>query len=376
MRNVLEIEVLESFGARGRVLNELHQYCSHVFQKMDSIEQPDEANPQIEFYESMLLETNQQGFEVLKKHLVQLQFPVKEGISQTEIYKDVVLRGKSKSGDYEMTLIAPDQIKLIVYSDDLIGKVPVLIVPDKSDFSTIVCALTNKNEPKPIPSSMGAAFIKGINNWSRIHQLKREWLDNNPLGSWSQEFRVNILPCHRLYQDQLIVLSEQPYSNVTAEKLGLAEEVWKSYSVEIRLAHECAHLFTLREYGKMENHIFDELIADYVGITSALGYFDLNWFLHFMGLEDPKSYREGGRFQNYLPNLSNESGKILQKILVAAAQNLYEFDAILTKKNVDSDRRKRIKSICETGLLDLASEFGIKILIDKHATNEMTFSRH
>lgn len=369
------VKLLQYFGAADQTLDELENYCNHSFESNNAQDAQIADGLHIPAYQRYVQEAEIMGaFKTLKAHLVQLQFPIQEGISQTDIYKDVVLRGKSRSIEKGLSLLAPESIDLQVYQDDLIGKVPVLIIPEKKDFDTIVCALTNKNEPKVIPASMGAAFIKGLNNWSRIHDLKNDWVASNPFGSWNEEFRQHILPYPEQYQDQLILLSKQPYSNVQAEMLGLDDESWLSYSIEIRKAHECAHLFTLRQYGKMENHIFDELIADYVGITSALGRFELKWFLHFMGLEDPYVYREGGRFQNYLADLSPESISILREILKSAAQNLSEFDSSLDTNMRSSNRRNLIMAICETGFLPLASAKGPSLLAENYESLEISYS--
>ena len=168
-------------------------------------------------------------------------------------------------------------------------------------------------------------------------------------------------------------IRDRPYSNVVASSLKLDDELWHSHSIEIRRAHECAHMFTLNHYGKMEHHIFDELVADYVGITSILGVFDLTWFLHFMGLEKYPDYRKGGRFQNYVPNLSDESRKMLQSILVRASGNLEKFDSKLGIPNNSKCKRNRIKSLCETSLLVLASDDGLRVLLEKYESFQESF---
>ncbi|MEL6559506.1 MAG: hypothetical protein AAFQ94_15050 [Bacteroidota bacterium] len=364
-------EVLKAFGASEDVLEELLQYFDHSFESKGHIEQAIEDMPQISAYNGYVEEAKNVGaFEALRRQLKQLQLPVRAGMSQTESYKKVVLRGNNNTDSEMLALNAPDNISLEVYEDELIGKIPVLLVPNKEDFALFICALTNKNEPKEVPSSMGALFINGLNNWGRIHRLKEDWISKNPFGNWSEEFKSNVLPNKSLYKDQLIILSEQPYSNVSAENLQLDPTQWKSYSVAIRRAHECAHLFTLQRYGKIKHHLFDELIADYAGITSVLGRFQLEWFLHFMGLENPQQYREGGRFQNYVPGLSDESRQMLQKILVKAAINLANFDETLGAFKSPTCRKSRIQAICETGMLSIASADGVNQLMEKYNSHE------
>jgi hypothetical protein len=74
----------------------------------------------------------------------------------------------------------------------------------------------------------------------------------------------------------------------------------------------------------MQNNLLDELIADCAGITAALGYFNADWFLAFVGLEQYPAYRKGGRLQNYrgVPPLSDGAFTILQRLVYHAAKNL------------------------------------------------------
>ncbi len=307
-------------------------------------------------------------FETLKKYLIQLQFPIQKGISKTEEYINSSLRGKPKLCKSDLMLNQPELIKLEIYKSNIIGKVPVIIVPNDDDFYIIVCALSNKNEPMDYPKSMGASFISGINNWDRINRLKDNWLKNNFIGNWSQEFKENILPKPHLFKDKLIILSTKKYSGVESMSIGVSKNTWKSSSLIIRREHECAHSFTLKHYGCTSNNIHDEIIADYAGITKVLGQFNSEWFLQFIGLENYPNYRRGGRLENYLgqKGLSKEAFDLLKIIVKNAADNISKFDEILGEIKDTIDQLKRIKSICEVDLITMSSSKGIQNLMEKY----------
>ena len=308
------------------------------------------------------------GFNTLKKYLVQLQFPVREGISNTEDYKNVTLKGKQKQSDGFLELNQPNKIYFEVYECSIVGKIPVIIVPNNEDFNTVICALSNKNEPKVLANSMGALFINGMNNWDRIHRLKSNWLEKNPFGNWNREFKTNILPNPHLFKDRFIILSTKGYSGIHSKIVGLSEEAWQSSSLIIRKEHECAHLFTLQYYGSMANNIHDEIIADYVGITKVLGQFNKDWFLRFMGLENFPKYRQGGRLQNYkVPiELSKDAFDGLKILVKKISKNISNFDEVLGKIKISEDYLNRIKSICETDMITMASNKGLDKLIEAY----------
>jgi len=197
---------------------------------------------------------------------------------------------------------------------------------------TLVRALTARNEPAPIPDSMGATMVAGYNNWDRVNQRKRKWQQQHPDDragrGWQRHFRQKIVPAKELYQDRFIILSDGPYSGVAAETLGIDNETWKERSLAIRLEHECTHYFTRRLFGSMRNNLLDELIADYRGITFANGRYRADWFLRFLGLESFPEYRAGGRLENYRgdPPLSDAAMQVLASLVVTAARNLERYD--------------------------------------------------
>ena len=108
----------------------------------------------------------------------------------------------------------------------------------------------------------------------------------------------------------------------------MTEDAWRRTSHVIRLEHECAHYFTKRVFGSMNNAIHDEFIADYVGISAAAGVFRAAWMLVFMGLEDYPRYRPGGRLRNYLGNPPPEAGvfALLRRLVKEAAENVERFE--------------------------------------------------
>lgn len=348
-----------------KAVDELMIYIQNKF--IPKKEVPDSNNHAfIRCWESYHQESLKIGsFNLLKKYLVQLQFPVKKGISKTEDYKNVTLKGKQKQSSCFLELYQPNDIALELYESSIADKIPVVTVPNHKDFNTIVCALGNKNEPMVLPNSMGALFINGINNWNRIHQLKLDWLQENSSESWALAFKKQILPNPYLFKDKLIILSTKGYSGIESENLGISKEEWKSLSLIIRKEHECAHLFTLQYYGYMANNIHDEIVADYAGITKALGQFNKDWFLRFMGLENYPKYREGGRLQNYQApiQLTKEALDGLKVLVKKISETISSFDTILGSLTTSEDYLNRIKSICETDMITMASGVGLEKLL-------------
>ncbi len=367
---------LKQFVKDEKAIDELLVYTENKFiPKKDNPCLLEEEEVYIETWEKYYQESKKIGaFETLKKYLVQLQFPIEKGISKTEAYINTTLRGKLKSGTSNLILNQPELIKLELYNSNVIGKVPVIIVPNNEDFNNIICALSNKNGPQELPKSMGASFINGINNWDRIYRLKENWLKHNRAGNWSLYFKEQILPKPYLFKDKLMVLSTKAYSGIKSDAIGVSKNTWKSSSLIIRREHECAHLFTLKYYGCMANNMHDEIIADYAGITKVLGEFNKDWFLNFVGLENYPKYRKGGRLENYQgpKKLSKGAFEGLKTIVKNVSDTIYAFDNELGKIKSATDQLNRIKSICEVDLITMASSRGIQKLMEIYNSKQVT----
>ncbi len=350
-------------------IEKLEAYLQNKFSSENLKIVVSEENACVEFWKYYLQKTGEPHFQILKDFYPQLYFPIETEINKTEDYIHAVLKGKDsfKNLPSHLFLNHAEGISIQLYKD-ISGTIPVISINDSQDFVVIAQSLLYKNNPMPIPSSMGAFLANGINNWERIHALKKEWIENRPSNSWNHEFSKNIVPNPELYKDKIIVLSTKPYSNIQSAHLGLSEDEWKAYSYSIRLEHECTHLYTLKRYGRASNNLHDELIADYIGITKTLGKYNKEWMLAFMGLENYPQYREGSRLENYIDriDISGDRFQDLTAIIRNAIETIAGFDEELGNITSVRDQMARIEALCETDLIDIASKRGGHMLMIKY----------
>lgn len=335
----LQASVLAGCGASDGEIAELLAYGENVFDlgalaAVPALPLPDE--PFVAFWEARVGEARERGAAaVLREHLPQLHFPIREGMSGSADYLAATRRGVAPASLPEATglpLARPERIELELHASPA-GRIPIVIARGREEFVALVRALGGRNEPRPVPPSQGALAISGYTNWSRVGELRARWEGEDPArretATWGEEMaRWKARP--ELYQDRLILLSDGPYSAVPAAAMGLGDEDWGELSLAIRRDHECAHYFTRRLLGSMRNRLLDELIADYAGIVAAAGRFRADWLLRFLGLEGFPRYRPGGRLEVYRgdPPLSDGAFRALGAVAHAAAANLERFDAV------------------------------------------------
>lgn len=181
------------------------------------------------------------------------------------------------------------------------GSVLVLTLHVRADFELFLQIMANRCVPREIPATQGAAILDGVVNWQRIRRHQEEFFQQeitagNLLPDWPSEFK-RFTADKRNYKDALIVLSIGPYSGIPAERLGLDPEEWTERSHVIRLVHECTHFVCRRLYPGKIDAVWDELVADAVGIYAAFGAFDLSMEEVFLGIAEGRYM--GGRLKNY-----------------------------------------------------------------------------
>jgi hypothetical protein len=243
-------------------------------------------------------------FAALAAVLPQLRFPVREGISQEPAYAAATRRGRFDEADAfapGLVLERPEAL-VLTFTDGVAGVLPLLIAATRADFEALVRAFTERNEPREVPASMGACFVKGLNNWDRVARYRREWeAANGTAGdddAWREEMGRFAAQKAR-YQDRFVILSRGPYSGVPGGAVGVPDAEWLERSLVIRAEHESTHDLTWRLFGIVRSHATDEIVADFVGLVRAFGFYPDGIARTLLGIEDLPRFRAGGRLANY-----------------------------------------------------------------------------
>ncbi len=237
--------------------------------------------------------------ETLAKTYEQLY--VKPGEEAGEIYADIVKCGQEapvKTLDHFVT----SEKDILEYLETPVGKVCAVTLYERRDFVTFMQIMANRCAPVPVPDTQGAAILSGIINWRKIEAHRDEFIASEKAKGvsdpdWSGEFK-RFTSDKSNYLDTLIVLSVGPYSGVPGEKFGYEKDEWIRLSDTIRKYHECTHFICRKKYPELKDAVWDELVADAVGIYAALGHFDSGMEEVFLGVKD--GCYVGGRLENYV----------------------------------------------------------------------------
>jgi len=166
------------------------------------------------------------------------------------------------------------------------GDVRVITLHERHDFETFLMIMGNKCRVYEIPATQGACILDGVINRPRYEA-------GNPD-----------------FKDALIILSVGPYSGVPYDRTPFTEDEWIKLSHTIRQYHECTHFVCRRMFREKIDPIWDELVADAVGLMAAVGKYDTVLANTFLGITDGKY--TGGRLENY-----TDPNEILPRVISA-----------------------------------------------------------
>ena len=240
--------------------------------------------------------------DALREHLPQLWITPKQGASTSELYQRLVLRGEAASPAVQQAapqLEDPAGITINLAPHPC-GAVPVIQFRAQTDFVLAVRCLAHRCEPARVQATVHAQAVAGLIHWGLIRAIGRE------------------------QRCQLLMLHEAPYSSLPAACIpgDLSEDAWIERSRRWRLEHELTHIACKRLVGEMRINLFDELIADALGMLASLGQFNAALFLKSLGLDAEGGLRDDARAHVYLQTLDPQHHSDACRMVIARAQEL------------------------------------------------------
>ena len=307
----------------------------------------------------------------LRRDLPQLRLAIREGISRTRAYAALVREARPLESlspeevgsedlapeDLDEVFEDPASIRLEI-AEHPAGALPVLHLGARADFVRAFRALGARAEPIDVPPGVRALYVSGLPNPGRLRARRDEFLARGGgAESWSEELERLAAEDRTHLHDRLILLSPGGYGDADRwwRRHGLDEPTWIDRSGAIRLEHELAHHATQRLLGSHRLNLLDELAADFMGFTKALGGFDATLFLEALGLErrgsETRRRSDRPRVDHYLAGLEDADRAAAIDLAAAAAATLEGVAAALP---AGWDRLALLREILLAGLEAIA----------------------
>ena len=310
-------------------MKDLQDYCK-PFSKADAIwpvlPLPPDAVEM--WWQQWLLATpHGEHWQALRLVLPQLLVTPQPLARLNDRYQRLVLQGEPpepKDLDLAPGLKNPGGFSITIANHPC-GAVPVITVSDHDDFVLIKRCLANRCERIPVQKSVHAQAVAGLIHWGLIREIDAT--------------------C----RCQILILHRAPYSSLSASCVpgSPSLDVWIKQSQIWRLEHELTHIACRKLVGEMRINLFDELLADAIGMKTALGFFHADLFRQGLGLNLDGTIQDDARAHVYVQQLAPKYHLAACQMVLARAQ---ELERLLKTKQLPNDSIKLLKSLTKSTL--------------------------
>ncbi|MDO4528190.1 MAG: hypothetical protein Q4C03_05345 [bacterium] len=247
--------------------------------------------------------------ETLAERFPQLYLKPGTGVSKSDLYRSIIRKGYRYEGDLShFTGTVRDSLTL---EQTPAGNVMIVFLAERADFECFYRIMACRCEPVDVPVTMGACCISGINDWSKIFAHMAAYRESGGDDSSGEFARFTATPLN--YKETMILLSDGPYSAVLAKYTPYDSQTWRCISLEIRKYHELTHFICRNLFPKKKYPIWDELLADCMGLLFATGEYSIQLAQAFLGIEN--GVYIGGRLENYTDGLPSD--ETVNRVMVA-----------------------------------------------------------
>ena len=258
--------------------------------------------------------------------IAQFRIDVAEGASDSSRYRRLIRETQVPGPDdvaTEPVFIDPDGVETDIH-EHAAGPLPVVACRERIDFERCFRTLAGRCEPIDVPKAVHALYLAGLPNPARTREIQEAWLASGGLDpDWPAEARARRTADPTTFHDQLILVHDAPYAGLAAPEVdsSYSERDWLERSRILRLEHEFTHHTTHRLLGSYRLHVLDELYADFMGFTKAMGRFDARVFLAGLGIRNDEVANDG-RLWTYVRDLDRSGIGELVDITARCAANL------------------------------------------------------
>ncbi len=275
----------------------------------------------------LLATPHEDQWQALRSELPQLLLTPQPLARLGDRYQRLVLRGESpqlKDLEVAPRLKDPSGFSITI-ANHACGAVPVLTVSHHDDFVLIIRCLAHRCEKVPVQDTVHAQAVAGLIHWGMIREFDAK------------------------SRCQILILHRAPYSSLDASSIPNNPNLdqWLEQSQRWRLEHELTHIACRKLAGEMRINLFDELIADAIGMRTALGSFHADLFRQGLGLNHDGTIQKDARAHVYVQMLDpNYHVKACQMVLERAQ----ELEQLLEAKQLPSNPIELLKILTQSTL--------------------------
>ncbi|AEY64766.1 radical SAM protein [Clostridium sp. BNL1100] len=244
-------------------------------------------------------------YKVLERRYPKLLLPVEKGMSATEVYRDVVSRGKVYRNS-ENLFITSDK-DFMMHLDTRSEQIELIYMHNRADYKRFIQVMAYRCEPVQIPDKSNVFVLNEVTNWEKIREYKKEYVR---LGGneWEKELET-FMSNRKNYTETVIVCGQK-----SGEAPGYPEHSPDSmeniqFNAKIRLFQQLSSYLSSKNNLKTSDKLTNRLLNDCVALILTTGRYDKDVATAMVNIKNGECF-DTAKLQKYITESETIEGLV------------------------------------------------------------------
>ncbi len=221
-------------------------------------------------------------YNALERRYPKLLLPVEKGMSATELYRDVVSRGKVYRNSDNL-FITTDK-DFMMHLDTRSEQIELIYLHNRADYERFIQVMAYRCEPVQIPDKSNIFVLNEVTNWDKIREYKKEYVR---LGGNEWEKELDAFMSNRKNYTETIIVCGPKSGEVPGYPEYSPDSIENiQFNAKIRLFQQLSSYLSSKNNLKSSDKLTNRLINDSVALILTTGQYDKDIAMSMVNIKD------------------------------------------------------------------------------------------
>ncbi len=221
-------------------------------------------------------------YNALERRYPKLLLPVEKGMSATELYRDVVSRGKVYRNSDNL-FITTDK-DFMMHLNTRSEQIELIYLHNRADYERFIQVMAYRCEPVQIPDKSNIFVLNEVTNWDKIREYKKEYVR---LGGNEWEKELDAFMSNRKNYTETIIVCGPKSGEVPGYPEYSPDSIENiQFNAKIRLFQQLSSYLSSKNNLKSSDKLTNRLINDSVALILTTGQYDKDIAMSMVNIKD------------------------------------------------------------------------------------------
>ena len=232
--------------------------------------------------------------------------PVEKGMSSTELYRDVVSRGKIYSNSDNLFITSDKDF--MMHLDTRSEQIELIYMHNRADYERFIQVMAYRCEPVQIPDKSNVFVLNEVVNWEKIREHKKNYIR---LGGneWEKELD-SFMGNRKNYTETVIICGPKP--GETPEQSSESIESFQN-NAKIRLFQQLSSYISSKNNLKSSDKLTNRLVNDCAALILTTGQYDKDIAMSMVNIKNGECF-DIAKLQKYITEGETIEGLICKTV--------------------------------------------------------------